>query len=298
MRAIAPCLWFDDAAEAAAELYVAAIPGSRRLAVTRYPERLDNPTGRPPGSVLTVEVELGGVPFTLLDGGPTFRMNPSISFFVHTDADDETDRLHAALADGGKELMPLGDYPWSPRYAWVEDRFGASWQILQGRRGESSRSVMPCLMFTGAQAGRAEEAIRTYVGQFPGSRLVDLARYGADEGPEGSVKHGRFELAGQPFVAMDSHFDHGFGFNEGISLQVLCDDQEEIDRWWSSLADGGEEGPCGWLKDRFGLSWQVAPAEWIDLYQRADDAARARIFQVLLGMKKLDAARLRAAFAG
>lgn len=298
MRGIAPCLWFDDQAEAAAELYTATFRDSELSFVSRYPEGIDNPSGKPPGSVLTVELELAGVPFTLLNGGPQFRPNPSLSFFVHTDSRAETDRVFSALAAGGSPLMPLDEYPWSPRYGWVADRFGVSWQVIEGRREGVEQTLVPCLMFAGAQLGHAEEAMRTYISCFNGSRLGDVSRYAAGEGPEGTVKHGRFVLAGQHFVAMDSHGEHGFGFDEGVSMQVLCADQAEIDRYWVSLADGGEESPCGWLKDRFGFSWQVVPTAFIELMQRADPAANARMFQAMLAMKKLDLGRLQAAYAG
>ena len=126
---IAPCLWLDDQAEAAAALY--ARPHAGRVAATsRYPESADNPAGRPRGSVLTVEVELAGRRFTLLNGGPAFTLDPSVSFFAHVDAPADADRLWAPLAEGGEALMPLDAYPWSERFGWVKDRFGVSWQAV------------------------------------------------------------------------------------------------------------------------------------------------------------------------
>ncbi|HVS03238.1 MAG TPA: VOC family protein [Thermoanaerobaculia bacterium] len=298
MKSITPCLWFDDQAEAAAESYTRLFPDSRVTAVARYPESFDNPSGKPPGSVMTVELELAGLPFTLLNGGPQFTINPSISFFVHTDGVEETDSIFTALADGGSILMPLQAYPWSQRFGWVQDRFGVSWQVILGRRDGVRQKIVPCLMFTGAQHGRAEEAMRTFTALFDHSRVGDVARYTADEGPEGTVKHGRFVLAGQDFVAMDSHFEHRFGFDEGVSLQVMCEDQAEVDRYWAALSEGGEEGPCGWLEDRFGLSWQVAPTAFVELLKEGDAAANERAFQAMLDMKKLDIAALRAAHEG
>ncbi|MBK9519400.1 MAG: VOC family protein [Anaeromyxobacter sp.] len=103
-------------------------------------------------------------------------------------------------------------------------------------------------MFAGPQHGRAEEAMRAWAGIFPDSRLGDLERYAPGEGPEGTVKHGRFVLAGQDLVAMDSHLAHGLTFNEAVSLQVMCEDQATLDRVWDALATGGSLAPCGWLK--------------------------------------------------
>ena len=126
--------------------------------------------------------------------------------------------------------------------------------------------------------------------------FVDL--YDGDDGPVGTVKHGRFALAGQPMVAMDSAFKHGFGFNEAVSLQVMCADQAEVDRLWGTLAEGGEFGPCGWLKDRFGVSWQVVPEGLLPLLMGPDVAARDRALAALLGMGKLDLEALRWVYVG
>jgi predicted 3-demethylubiquinone-9 3-methyltransferase (glyoxalase superfamily) len=295
---IAPCIWLDDQAERAADLYARTFPGSRVVATSRYPESTDNPGGRPRGSVLTVELDLAGQPFTLLNGGPLFVPNPSVSFFVRVDTAADADRMFAALAEGGQVLMPLDAYPWSERYAWVQDRFGVSWQVISGRRPPGGAATMvPCLMFAGPQHGRAEEAMRAYAGIFPGGRILSAERYAAGEGPENTVKHGRFELAGQELVAMDSHLAHGVTFSEAVSLQVRCEDQAEVDRYWNALSAGGEQGPCGWLKDRFGVSWQVAPAG-MARWMTGDPAARDRTFAALLTMKKLDVAALERAYAG
>jgi predicted 3-demethylubiquinone-9 3-methyltransferase (glyoxalase superfamily) len=295
---IVPCLWFDDQAEPAAAFYAMHFPEVRITAVSRYPESFDNPGGKPRGSLLTVEFEVAGQRFTALNGGPHFVLNPSISFFFHVDAPADADRIYSSLAEGGEVLMALGTYPWSPRYGWVRDRFGVSWQVIAGRRAPGGATIAPCMMFAGSQHGRAEEAMRSYTGCFPHGRIESVERYAADEGPAGTVKHGRFVLAGQEMIAMDSHVDHGFTFNEALSLQVMCRDQGEVDHYWRTLAEGGEEGPCGWLKDRFGVSWQVVPDEMPTWMTSGDAAARDRAFQAMLGMRKLDVAALRAAFAG
>lgn len=137
-----------------------------------------------------------------------------------------------------------------------------------------------------------------YTGVFPRGRIDRVERYAAGEGPQGTVKHGRFTLAGQEVVAMDSHVTHGYTFNEALSLQVTCADQSELDRYWEALAEGGEHGPCGWLKDRFGLSWQVVPAAIARWMASTDTAARDRAFEVMLQMKKLDIAALQRAYEG
>lgn len=295
---IVPCLWLDDQAEGAARFYTETFPESHVTAVSRYPQSFDNPDGKPRGSVMTVEFQVAGQRFTALNGGPQFVINPSISFFVHTESADETDRLCSILSQGGQALMPVGAYPWSDRYGWVQDSFGVSWQVIAGRREQTGAVIAPCLMFAGAQHGHAEQAMNRYAGIFRDGRVESLERYSAGEGPEGTIKHGRFVLGGQDMVAMDSHVDHGFTFNPALSLQVTCRDQEEVDHYWAALSRGGEPGPCGWLTDPFGVSWQIVPSRMTEWMTSEDAAARDRTFQAMLSMQKLDVATLQAAFEG
>ncbi|MEZ5962277.1 MAG: VOC family protein [Planctomycetota bacterium] len=296
--AIVPCLWFDDRAEAAASFYVETVRAGRVTATTRYPSAIDNPSNKPRGSVLAVEFELAGARFLAVNGGPLFTINPSISFFLHTDSVAETERLFDALATGGKAMMPLGTYPWSERYGWVQDRFGVSWQVMKRPPGAAGATIVPCLLFVGARFGQAAAALQAYAGIFPGGHVERLEHYARGEGPTDMVKHGRVTLAGQALIASDGPGEHAFSFNEAVSLQVQCDEQAEIDRYWAALAAGGEPGPCGWLKDRFGVSWQVAPRGLGTWLGSDDEAARDRTFAAMLAMGKLDVAALQAAFAG
>lgn len=301
-QSIVPCLWFDDQAEAAAQFYTRTFPAGRVTATSYYPQSTDNPSGKPPGSVLTVEFEMAGMRFTALNGGPHFKINPSISFFVHLDSAEEVDALFAILAEGGQVLMPVGTYPWSERYAWVKDRFGVSFQVMKvaaGSRAPGSATLVPFLMFANAQQGKAEPALRLYARLFAEGTVSAIERFGPGEGPESLVKQGRGSLAGQEFIVMDSPAPHAFDFDEGLSLQVMCKDQAEVDHFWNGLtADGGQEGPCGWLKDPFGVSWQVVPTTIAEWMASPDAAARDRAFQAMMTMKKLDVAALQAAFAG
>ncbi len=295
---IVPCLWFDDQAEEAAAFYTRTFGGGQVLARSRYPESFDNPGGKARGSVLTVEFEVLGRRFTALNGGPPFVINPSISFFLFTDTTERTDQLSAVLGEGGKFLMPPGAYPWSERYAWVEDRFGVSFQVMTNPRAPGSAEIVPCLMFANAQHGRAEEAMKAYTAIFPESRIDRIERYGADRGPEGKVVHGRFTLAGQDFIAMDGHEARGASFDEAVSFQVMCEDQREVDQYWARLSEGGQPSRCGWLKDAFGLSWQIVPTRITAWMASSDTQATDRAFRAMLGMQKLDIATLDAAFAG
>jgi len=300
-QTIVPHLWFDGQAEEAVELYTSLFPDGQVRDVSRYAEAGQEVHGRPPGSVMSVDFELAGHRMTALNGGPHFRFTPAISFFVTVHEKDEVDRLWSALSEGGAALMPLDAYDWSPRYGWVQDRFGLSWQIAQGDPGDIGATIVPTLMFV-THEPVAEAAMRRYVGIFGDAEVGDVHRYPpGSPGPEGGVMHGRFRLAGQPFVAMDASAEmHDFGFTEAISLRVDCDGQDEIDHHWDALSEGGDPRAqqCGWLKDAFGVSWQVAPRELGAMLGDPDRERVERVTDAFLKMKKFDLAALRKAFEG
>ena len=153
---------------------------------------------------------------------------------VRCETKEEVERLWNALRPGGGELMPLGEYPFSEKYGWLKDKFGLSWQIMYNGGKSVSQKIAPALMFVGEQCGKAEEAIRFYTSVFRDSSVDGVLHYGPDDKPdrEGTLKFGAFTLEGQHFSAMDSAYDHGFSFNEAISLMVFCESQEEIDYFW------------------------------------------------------------------
>jgi predicted 3-demethylubiquinone-9 3-methyltransferase (glyoxalase superfamily) len=268
---ITPCLWFDGQARDAAAFYESIFPDARTLG----------------GSPLVVTVQVGDLKFMLLNGGPQFKINPSISFFYHGANEAEIEALWRALAKGGSVLMPLDTYPFARKYGWVADRFGVNWQLILPS-APPHQKVVPSLMFTQEGCGRAEEAIRFYTSVFKDSSVGTLSRYGPHQAPdrEGTLNYGEFSLGGQWFTAMDSAQPHQFAFSEGVSLSVTCENQQEIDFFWSRLSGGGSEGQCGWLKDRFGVSWQVVPRVLERLM--ADPDRSKRVTEAFLPMKKLD----------
>ncbi|HEU0213863.1 MAG TPA: VOC family protein [Jiangellaceae bacterium] len=139
-----------------------------------------------------------------------------------------------------------------------------------------------------------EEAANFYVSVFKNSQVRNVSRYGeAGPRPAGMVMTVDFELDGQQFIALNGGPE--FRFTEAVSLQVNCETQEEVDRYWSVLSEGGEEGPCGWLKDRYGLSWQIIPVALIELINDPDTAKAQRVMAAMLQMKKIDIAALQAA---
>jgi predicted 3-demethylubiquinone-9 3-methyltransferase (glyoxalase superfamily) len=153
--------------------------------------------------------------------------------------------------------------------------------------------ITPCLWFD----LEGEEAAKLYTSIFDNSRIVNVTHYGsAGPRPEGTVMTVNFELDGQPFVALNGGPD--FKFSEAISFQVNCESQAEVDKFWTKLSEGGEEGPCGWLKDRFGLSWQIVPTVLDELIADPDPEKSQRAMKAMLGMKKLDIAELERAAQG
>lgn len=290
---ITPNLWFDGAKEAV-DFYISAFPDSKVLSTTYYPksaeEGLADFQQDMAGKELTVDFELGGLPFTAINGGPEFKFNPSISFMVNFDparddqAREHLDELWSKLIDGGQVLMPLDEYPYSKRYGWVKDKYGLTWQlILTDPTGEPRPFIVASLMFTGDNTNHAEEAVNFYVSVFKEAKIGTLARYREDTGPAkaGSLMFADFTLEGQWFAAMDSGVEQNDTFNEAVSLVVTCKDQAEIDYFWEKLSQVPGAEQCGWCKDKYGVSWQIVPEDMGELMKKPD------AFAHLMEMKKI-----------
>jgi predicted 3-demethylubiquinone-9 3-methyltransferase (glyoxalase superfamily) len=287
-------LWFDKEAKEAAEFYTSVFPDSKikDTSVIR---------NTPSGDTDVVTIELSGQEFTLISAGPLFKFSPSVSFLVSCKTKDEVDGLWKDLSRGGMALMELGSYPFSERYGWIQDKFGVSWQLMFLGDREFKQKIVPTLMFVGKVVGKAEEAINFYVSVFHNSMVGGIDRYGKGEDPdvEGTVKHASFTLEGEEFAAMDSAFPHKFAFNEAISLMVHCETQEEIDYYWEKLSADPNAEQCGWLKDKYGLSWQVTPSVLDELMMRdKDEKRKARVTEAFLKMKKFDIAELMREYEG
>lgn len=288
---IVPHLWFDSEAEEAAEFYVSIFGGDAALGpAARYSEEGQEIHGREPGSVMTIDFELAGLAFIALNGGPHFKFTPAISFFVTTESESETEELWQKLSEGGTVLMELDRYEWSEKYGWIQDKFGLTWQISLGRLEDvHGQKIVPSLMFVD-ENGQAEEAVKLYTSLFNDSSITGIMRYGpgADQ-TEGSVMHAQFRLNSEVFMAMDSSPEQaGFTFNEAISLLVRCKDQQEIDHFWGNLTAVPEAEQCGWLKDKFGVSWQIVPESMDEIVQSKDKEKMKRAMRAMFQMKKLD----------
>jgi predicted 3-demethylubiquinone-9 3-methyltransferase (glyoxalase superfamily) len=275
---IHPCIWYDGNAKAAAEFYCSVFSGAK---ITT-----DSP--------MVVNFELYGQKFMGLNGGPMFKTNPSISFLIICEEDDEIEMLWKALSEDGIVMMPLDKYDWSERYGFVQDKFGLAWQIMKGKYSDVNQKITPTLLFVGNSYGKAEAAVKYYTEVVKPSSVDGILLYAENEGPAaGSVKHSQFILDGKVFMAMDGYGEHKFAFNEGISFVVECKDQEEIDYFWNTLtSNGGQESMCGWLKDKFGVSWQIIPKNIGALIM--DPVNGQKAMQALMQMKKIEIAKLTA----
>lgn len=299
MQKITPNLWFDKQADEAANFYVSAFGNGEIDSIVRYPDAGKEIHGQEAGSVMTVEFEIDGLKIIALNGGPMFKFTPAISLMVSCPTEADVDALHAKLSEGGSDLMPLGEYPFSKRYAWTADKYGLSWQLIHvpdtGRR-----TVFPSLLFVGDVYGKAEEAMNFYVSLFENSSVGDIARYGAGQefDKEGAVMYADFTLAGQRFAAMDSGYDHKYSFNEAFSLLVNCADQAEVDKLWDAMSADPKAEQCGWLKDNYGVSWQISPEGIEAMLGDSDKEKHNRVMEAMLKMKKLDLVELIRAFEG
>ena len=273
---LTPCFWFASEAVAAFSTYEKAFAGSK----------ITNSTG------FLSELSLGASKIAGMNGGPSFVPNRSISIYAELLTIEAVDFAYEVLKEGGEILMELKSYDWSKRYGWVQDKWGVNWQLTLAMPGEQA-SLSPAMMFAYHQQGRAREAISFYQEVFADAQVLfiaDATSPGPNDQPE--VLHAQVMLGGNKVVLFDSGVPQELSFTEGVSLMLPVETQAEIDHYWDSLvAGGGDEGQCGWCKDRFGVSWQIFPSklgQWL-----SDPQKGGRAGAVMRTMKKLDLAALR-----
>lgn len=295
---IIPTLWFDNNAEEAINFYVTVFPNSKVNFIKRWHKDVLLPDNLiKPDSVEIASFTLNWMQFYAFESGATHQFNPSISFFAVFKTVEEVETAWSKLSEGGKILMPMGIYDWSDRYGWIQDRYGVSWQIMKEEIKNVGQYISPQLMFSGKQRGNAEEAMEFYMSVFDDSVFNGAGRYSADDtGPMGMIKHGQCRLMGQTLMFMDNGHDNDIPFNEAISFLVNCCDQKEIDYYWDKFTKEGSESQCGWLKDQFGVSWQIVP-EFLTLKAESNEQKRFQnMMEAMYQMKKLDMAQLMNAF--
>jgi predicted 3-demethylubiquinone-9 3-methyltransferase (glyoxalase superfamily) len=298
---ITPHLWFDKEAGEAAEFYCSVFPNSK---ITNRTTIRDTPSG----DTDILSFEWGGQPFQAISAGPLFKFNPSVSFILNFDpsmdqnARENLDKTWEKLSEGGEEMMPLQEYPFSQRFGWVKDKFGLTWQLfLTDPEGEPRPFITPALMFAGKKkAGMAEEAVKFYLSVFKDSKMGTLLRHpvGSEFDKEGTVQFADFMIESTWLGVMDSGYEHGFDFNESISFIVPCESQKEIDYYWDKLSAVPEAEQCGWLKDKFGVSWQVVPTRMDEMMGSGTKEQIDRVTQAFLPMKKFIIADLEKAYKG
>lgn len=282
---IFPCLWYNGDAKQSADFYCNVFGGKITV---------DSP--------VVINIELFGQRMMLLNGGPQFEKNATISFMVICETEEEVEKYWPKLAEGGMILMELGEYPWSKKYGWIRDRFGVTWQVYLGKN-ETNQKIIPTLMFIHHNNGKAMKAMEFYTKIFPNSKIGNVLKYGDGVGNETheipeNVQHADFELSGYTLFCMDNSYDHKFDFSEGISIVVMTDNQEETDHLWNSLiSDGGQESRCGWLKDQFGVSWQIVPKRLLELMNDFSQPEKAqKVVEAMLRMQKIVISDLESAY--
>ncbi|MHA8059853.1 VOC family protein [Aquirufa beregesia] len=266
---IQTCLWFKQTAQEAREFYQSIFED--------FVVQSENP--------MVSSVRIHGRNFTFLGGAKHVSFNPSISFFLIFHSKEELEKKWHALSNEGKTLMELNSYPWSSQYGWCEDTNGISWQLMI--HDTLPDKIIPALLFTQHNNGKAEKAIQYYTSLIPHSQINLLDRYVKGSGDEeGNIQHAQFLLAGQTFIAFESSYMHQFIFNDAISFVITCQNQAEIDFYWDSfIRDGGSPSKCGWLKDPFGVSWQIIPENMGRLMRNSNNSTFMNVF---MNMEKID----------
>ncbi|MGQ7595731.1 VOC family protein [Streptococcus suis] len=286
MQPIIPHLWYDTEAKEAVAFYVDLFGGKLDWTYTI--------TDTPSGDSDLIQFQLGDMTLAAISAGPYFKLNESMSLMVNVASKDEVTRLYQALSEGGRILMPLGEYPFSPYYVWLEDRFGLSWQLSYAPDLVKSYQFDICLLFSQEQVGLAQPMLDYYKDKLPQASVGQLSYYGEGEAAVEAAKLNYAELliAGQKMIVMD----HGYGgeasFNEAFSLMVYVDSQDELNFYYDLLSAVPEAEMCGWVKDQFGISWQIVPRMLMEAYDTASQETVKAVNDAVLTMKRLDFATI------
>lgn len=283
MRQLISALWFDKEAEEAVNFYTSIFENSRII-------RRETFKDTPIGDSESIDFELENLSFEAFNGGERADFNSSISIMVSMATDKEVDALYAKLSVGGVDLMPLDSYPFSERYAWVQDKYGVTWQIMVDENSAVKQKLKLNLLFSGESCGKAEAALNYYHEVFNQSEIEAISHYseGEAEDSRAKVNYSELSINGQKLTLMDHGLGGDFNFNEAYSLMILCGSQAEIDYYWDKLSHDPDFEQCGWLKDQFGVHWQIMPVRLYELMKNGSEEEQKRVTQAMLNMKKLD----------
>lgn len=288
MEKLVPHFWFDTEAEEAVNFYMSLFENSEMLVVQEL-------EGIPSGeNTVAYEFNLAGQHFAALNGGPSFKINPSISMTVLGDTKEDVQTLWDQLIEGGKALMPLQEYEFSEFYGWVEDKYGLSWQLISSEGMKYNQKIIPSLMFSGTVTGKARDAMTYYTNIFQNGKILDVHEYekGQANIPEAEIAHATFEIMDMEMIAADNAEETDYEFNEGVSLMLLCVTQAEIDYYWDKLSAAPEAEQCGWLKDKFGVSWQIVPMNLSELLSTGTRKQINAVTEDFLQMEKINLEKL------
>lgn len=282
MQTIIPHLWYDTEAKEAVAFYVDLFGGKLDWTYTI--------TDTPSGDSDLIQFQLGDMTLAAISAGPYFKLNESMSLMVNVANKDEVARLYQALSEGGRILMPLGEYPFSPYYVWLEDRFGLSWQLSYAPDLDKPYQFDICLLFSQEQVGLAQPMLDYYKDKLPQASVGQVSYYGEGEAAVEAAKLNYAELlvGGQKLIVMD----HGYGgeasFNEAFSFMVYVDSQDELNFYYDLLSAVPEAEMCGWVKDQFGISWQIVPRILMEAYDTANPETVKAVNDAVLQMRRLD----------
>lgn len=263
-----PCVLFDNEQKQAAEFYLKTFSNGKQIIDFPYAELF----------------QVEGLQIFAINGGPTFKTNPTFSFMVFFKDTEELESIWKKLVNKGIVLMPLGEYDWSKKYGWVQDRFGVSWQLLLSEQTLTQQRIAPVIMFSQEFHGNTEPALNFYRKLFKNFNLERFEKY--DSGPyKGKVKYAQLTLEGTRLAFMDSGIEQPFTFPNANSIVIECDSQQEIDYFWNAIKKGGKELQSGWIQDQFGVRWQIVPSDFKEWMKRED---WPNIMVEILRMTKID----------
>jgi predicted 3-demethylubiquinone-9 3-methyltransferase (glyoxalase superfamily) len=266
---ITSCIWFNGNAGEAADFYID---------VFKHGEKTNQ-------DLPIVSLNVFSTDLLFLNGGPSYAPTPAFSFFLYCGSHEEAERIFNLLAIGGNIMIPMGSYEWAEKYGWVTDKYGISWQI-DGDDIRVEEKICPALLFVNEKSNRVKEAREFYLSVFGTSQMLMEMPADVHHGLEpGSLLFTQIKLMQSVVNLMAGPGNHDFDFTSGNSFVVSCDTQEEIDYYWNQLGYDGRYDMCGWLTDKFGVSWQIVPRElsvWL-----SDSVHGKSATERMLKMKKL-----------